>query len=204
MTLYINEVEGFWLTVNLATFILTLFALWDAWVAKGIVRRLNGHAREIAAAGNLRREVIRLVVQTLLLFVVIPGLFTDHPTTLSLPLVALIAVPMVLLLGSVYDTIDRRRLIGTVEQALRGESEQSLTRIEVAIAENTELTQQAADHADLAYKEANSVNEKIATQGAAILAQGEDAVVDRERGVRVEEVGKDTNERAIDIQGRMP
>ncbi len=130
MTLYVNEVEGFWFTVNLATFVLTLFALWDAWVQAGVVKRLNGKAREIAAAGNLRREAIRLVVQTLLLTAVVPGLFTPGTAGWSVALVALLAIAPVLLVATIFDAIERRRLIGTVEKAMEGESARVLARIE--------------------------------------------------------------------------
>lgn len=193
----VNEVEAVWLSVTLAGFVLTLFALWDAWVARGVVKRLNGHAREIAAAANVRREAIRLVVQTLFLIVVIPGLFSDRPLVLSISVAALIAVPVVLLANSVVDTVDRRRLIGVIETAMRLDSERSLGRIEAAIAENTELTQLAADHADAAYKVANNVNQKIASQGEAIIEQGEHAAADRL-------IGADTNETAHRIDERIP
>lgn len=93
------------------------------------------------------------------------------------------------------------RVLGQAERAV--DEQARGVRIEAAIAANTELTQLAADHADHAYKEANSVNEKIASQGAVLVAQGEAAEDDRARVVRIEDVSTDTNERAIDIQGRI-
>lgn len=147
MTLYVNEAEALWFVVSLATFVLTLFALADAWIARSVVKSLNGHAREIAANGNIRREGVRLIVQTLLLIVVIPSLFSDYPITLSPPSVALIAVPVMLFVNSVMDTVDRRKLIGAVAREVEAESIRTLGRIEVAITANTELTQVAADQA---------------------------------------------------------
>jgi len=43
----------------------------------------------------------------------------------------------------------------------------------------TQISQQASDHADAAFHEANSVNQKIAVQGEAIIAQGEERRADR-------------------------
>ncbi len=94
------------------------------------------------------------------------------------------------------------RVISQSERAVDDRARTS--RIEVAIAENTELTQLAADAADHAYTEANGLNEKIASQGAVIVKQGEDAAEDRERGVRIEDVATDTRQRTIDIQERLP
>lgn len=85
----------------------------------------------------------------------------------------------------------------SVDERARG------ARLEDALGENTDLTRLAVEHADHAYREANSVNQKIATQGAVIVAQGEAAVTDRKRVARIEDVGIDTNERAIDIQDRL-
>lgn len=92
-----------------------------------------------------------------------------------------------------------------ISQAERAVDDRTRTgRIEDAIAENTDLTKLAAEAADHAYHEANSVNEKIASQGAVIVRQGAEAVTDRERGARIEDVSIDTNQRTIDIQERLP
>lgn len=89
------------------------------------------------------------------------------------------------------------------EERAAGDRERAV-RIEGALAENTDITKLAAEHADNAYREANSVNEKIASQGAVLVSQGKNAVEDRARGVRIEDVSTDTNKRAIDIQERLP
>lgn len=197
MTLYVNEGEAVWFVVTLATFVMTLLSLWDAWVTLGVVKRLNGHAREIAANSNFRREAIRLVTQTLLLFVVIPSLFVDRPIQLNPQIIALTLVPVALFANSALDTLDRRRLIGTVEKAMIAENTKTLGRIEVAITANTELTQVAAEHADSAYREANSVNEKIASQGEILIAHGEALTQDLA-------LNQDTNDTTHRIDDRVP
>lgn len=54
-----------------------------------------------------------------------------------------------------------------------GSMEATLGRLEDKMDANTAISQQASDHADHAFHEANEVNQKIASQGAAILRQGE-------------------------------
>jgi len=44
-------------------------------------------------------------------------------------------------------------------------------RIEEALTDNTRISQEASNHADAAYHEANTVNEKLAAQGREILEQ---------------------------------
>lgn len=60
---------------------------------------------------------------------------------------------------------------------------------------NTAISQQASDHADKAYQEANSVNDKIADQGAIIITQGDQIAIDGE-------VGRDTNVKVTEIRDR--
>lgn len=159
--IHINGVEALWIGVNALTLILTIIALFDAWhdlqIAAGADRR---RARTLTARGNVRREVFRLVVQALLLSIAIPGVLVDQETALSLPILALIAVPVVLLISTLLDTRDRSRLAGMLLTDIA--SERVSLALETSVQENIELTKDAAHKADAAYKEANHVNLKIA------------------------------------------
>lgn len=107
----VNEVEAFWLLINLVTLILTVRAYLEARADRDAVKALNGRARELAAAGQVRREGFRVIVQALLLSVVIPSLFAPGGVSLTAPIVALMAVPVVLLVSSWLDSRDRRALV---------------------------------------------------------------------------------------------
>jgi len=134
MIVSVNAVEAVWLTASGLGFLLTAYALFDAFGQREIVRRLNGRAAELAAATNVRREFIRLAVQALLLFVVLPGLFSDRETPLTPIVAALIAVPVLLLVNTIVDLRDRRRLVGVVLQAVTTEQQQASKRIEAGLA----------------------------------------------------------------------
>lgn len=179
MTLAINSVEFVWVTLNVLTLAFTITAYFDARADRTAVRLLNGKARELAASGIVRRESFRVATQLLLLVVVIPSLFREGDTNLSPALAALMTVPVVLLLSSFFDARERKALTVLVTAEALQVKTDALDRIETALAENTAISQEASDHADAAYKEANSVNVKIATQGAAILKQGETMDADR-------------------------
>jgi hypothetical protein len=55
----------------------------------------------------------------------------------------------------------------------------AMLRLEAKLDANTAISQEASDHADAAYHEANSVNSKIAAAETAILAQNDDRSADR-------------------------
>lgn len=107
----VAPVEWIWLLSSGGGLLFTLVAFVDAWRLRNV---LNG-ARRLVARGNVRREVLRVIVQTLLLVVIIPGLFIDRPVTLSLPILCLIAVPPVLLLNTIWDAYDRHRVVRLVK-----------------------------------------------------------------------------------------
>jgi len=46
-------------------------------------------------------------------------------------------------------------------------------RLELAVAENTRISQQASDNADAAYQQANTINLKLEAQGREILAEAD-------------------------------
>jgi hypothetical protein len=65
---------------------------------------------------------MRLVTHTLLLLVVLPGLFVDRELTLTLPLLALIAAPVPILVNSILDAVDRRRLLEQTRRDMAAET----------------------------------------------------------------------------------
>lgn len=174
MSLAIDPLEAFWVTILAIAFGVTLMGLIDARDNSKAIKLLNGHARELAAAGTIRREALRLVVQALLFSVAVPGLFEDRPVHLSWPLVALMLVPVVLLHATVMDARDRRRMTAITAAELVIERDDSVKRLMRAIEENTAISQAASDNAEKAYHEANTVNEKIAHQGERIDILGAD------------------------------
>lgn len=195
MTLSVDAIEAIWITLNLTTFVLTASALLDAMADRAAVRLLNGRARELAAAGIVRREVLRLAVQALFLIAIVPGLFVERPVSLTPTVLALMSVPAILLVSSVLDARDRKAMTVIVASDALSYRADALQRIESELKKNTAISVKASEHADAAYHEANSVNLKIASQGDAMVAQGE-------RAESIAETVDDTHERVIDIQER--
>lgn len=169
MILSVSPVEGVWLVANLIALVLTLSALVGALSDQAAVHALNGKARELAATGQVRREALRAIVQVLLVFVVIPGLFVDRDVPLTPTVTALMAVPLVLLLSSILDARDRRRMTVLATAEVIDHRNAILDRIEEAITENTEISRAASELASAAYQEANTVNKKLEAQGREIL-----------------------------------
>lgn len=168
MDLHIDALEVIWIITNTVALLLTALALIEAWQGLAVA---TGGARRILARGNVRREVLRLIVQFLLLLIVAPGLFTERPTPLNLFVLILMAIPAILLASTMLDAYDRRRLVSLVWSDIEAERGVGLDRIEEMLKENTVLTKDAGKKADAAYKEANSVNNKIANlqkEGVAI------------------------------------
>lgn len=199
MTLSVNLVEGLWIFINLAAFSLTLTALVEARADRAAVKILNGHARELAADSIVRREAIRVVVQLLLLSVAVPGLFVDRPIVFTPAVGALMAVPVLILISSFLDARDRKSLTVLVAADLLADTTNELAAIRADIAENTEVSREAVVEARRAYHEANSLNEKIAVQGEALVAQGEDRAIAAEDAKRVEATIEETSEKVDDI-----
>ena len=172
MTLSVHPVEAVWFIVNLTTFLLTVSAFVDARADRAAVKLLNGHGRELIANATIRREGIRLTIQVLLLVVVVPGLFSDRAIVLSVPLVALMIVPVLLLLNSFFDARDRKALTVLVAADIVSDASRRFDRIEAALAENTVISQAARDDAQEAASVANHMNAKLFRQQEAGLAQG--------------------------------
>ena len=163
MTLFIDPIEGLWVGVTTTTLILTLYALFEAIRSLRLARldaSASHEARETVAAGNVRREALRAVVQSLLLSIAIPGLFIDRSITLTAPVLALILVPLTLFTSTVFDARDRGRLADILVDLVRVERE--ALALESSVQENIELTKHVGQQAVAAYEEANTVNQKIA------------------------------------------
>lgn len=94
------------------------------------------------------------------------------------------------------------KIVEEVERTHESGLIQMEARLLDSIDANTRLTQQASDNANRAYTEANSVNEKIAEQGAALLAQADSQETDRATTKRVEATGDDTNIKVTEIRDR--
>ena len=108
--MYVDQIEAIWIVLNLVAFIVTVLALREAHQDRRAVLAYNGKARELAAWGNVRREIFRAVIQLLLLFLVLPGLYSDRPVSLSFGVVVLMSVSSLLLVATVWDYFERRIL----------------------------------------------------------------------------------------------
>lgn len=202
----IDLIEFAWITINLITFVLTVVAIADAKANQAAVKLLNGYARELAAAGALRREWVRLFVQFVFLGIAVPSMFTVNPERTPAQYIAiglLMAAALVLLLNTVKDRRDREKMTVLVAADVLHERESFLSRIEAKLDENTLISQAASEHADAAYQVANNVNEKIARQGEALVAQGE--VQEAQEAGQIALAGaitetiEDTHDKVIDI-----
>lgn len=145
MTFHLNPIEVLWIIVNAIAIVLTGIATLEALRDLSLARvDQEGHqARELAAFGNLRREILRLLVQFLLLSLALPGLFSDQPIPLTPFLVVLIAVPVVLLVSTLLDARDRTRLADLLVSDVR--SERALLALESSVRENISLTRDVGD-----------------------------------------------------------
>lgn len=168
-TIFIDPLELLWITINLVTILMTAAALADALAVKRDVEILNGRAREIAATGNVRREIYRLVVQVLLLTIVVPGLFREAPTPLNITVATLMAIPIVLLVSTLLDARDRRRLTVLVTTDIMAERESSMARLErliknassAALTDHVETNDRIDDAVAVAKVEHAATNQRI-------------------------------------------
>ena len=113
MTVSVDPLEGLWLLVNLVALIVTGLAMIEALRDLAVARtdsEAQHEARELTAFGNVRREGLRIVVQLLLLSLVIPGLLSDRPIPITPFVVVFIAIPVVLLVSTVFDARERVKL----------------------------------------------------------------------------------------------
>ena len=196
MTFSVGPLEAIWIVLNLITFALTVSALVDARADREAVKLLNGHARELAASGIVRREWIRLAVQTLLLTVAIPGVFIERDIVLSVPIGALMVVPVLLLLSSFLDARDRKALTVLVAADLLADATTRFDQLERLVTENTAISTEAVVEAKRAYEEANNLNERMSAQDVQIATIGEQGVA---VGERIEDTVEDTAAKVTDL-----
>lgn len=90
-------------------------------------------------------------------------------------------------------------VVGTVVAVRRPQRTHQVTLDDIAaqLREIERLAAVSSEHAEAAYTAASDADDRV-------MSQSERAVDDRARVVRVEETGRDTNERAQDIQERLP
>lgn len=112
--IHIGVVESVYIGINLVAALLTVMSLIEAERDRRAVKALNGRAREVAAGGNVRREVTRLVMQGILLSLAVPAAFSDRDINLSPTVAVLMAIPAVLLVESWLDGRERRVLMAIV------------------------------------------------------------------------------------------
>jgi hypothetical protein len=136
----LSAVEWFWLLVNASALGFQLLSLWWAWDRRSTVKQLNGKAREIAAAGNVRREIIRVAVQLLFIGIAIPSIFSPAEIRLTPPLLCLLLIPPLVCLNSALDVRDTLLLIRIAHSEIEDERARTLTEIKEALDHQTEAT----------------------------------------------------------------
>ncbi len=198
-----GPVEAVWIALTLTTAVLTVLALRDAHQRWNALRKYNGSARGIVARANIFEERVRLYVQVVLFVLGVPSLFRPGDVALTPFVVLFLTIAIALFLNTIHARTTRQRLDDVTEADLA--HERDILRMEkrlnvraddrsavliAKVEENTEISREA-------YHEANSVNEKIASQGAVIVEQGEHAAADRL-------TSRDTNETAHRIDERVP
>lgn len=115
----IDAIEAFYILVNTVTVVLTVAALFNARADRAALN--DGPIRTIIANGNVRREWIRLGVQLLLLSIAIPAILSARETQLSPIVLVLLAIPLLLMMSSIFDQRDRDRLRILALQGLTAE-----------------------------------------------------------------------------------
>lgn len=125
MTFWLSDLARYWTAINGVIALITVAALIDAIRDHHAIRRLDGTLAHIAANGNVRRELMRLLTQALLLaygWSVVQG--PDRQIALTFPLLCLLMVPVPILANTAGDWRDRKRL----ERVDRSEREQARRR----------------------------------------------------------------------------
>ncbi len=140
--IFLNEVEQFWLVSNCLVTLMTVAALIDAIADRNAVRLRNGMARTITARANVRREVIRLVIQALLIAVIIPRALIDDPAVFTPGIVILLCVPLVLLLNTILDARTRRQLAALSLEQIEAERTRLEEKMDALAAQGADLSAQ--------------------------------------------------------------
>lgn len=125
MTFSVNLVEAIWITLNGVTFGLTLWALWDARVARKDAKESDGTRLKVAR-GNVRREKARLAIQAIFLTIAIPGVFSENEAELTPLLLLFLSIPLILLVSTILDARERREIMAIEQEQLSHERDESL------------------------------------------------------------------------------
>ena len=141
----LSLVEAYWVGTSLITTIVTLMALADARQDVAAVSSLNGHVRGIVARGNFRREFIRLLVQVSFLAIAAPAVASDRETVITLPVLIFLAAPPLVLLNTLSDMRDRRRITRKYAADIETEREASARRLRERLDERADTLQATAD-----------------------------------------------------------
>lgn len=109
----IDPIEFFWIITNTIAIIITVTSFLESRQDLIAAKDTDGQfspARVLTALGKMRREGFRIIISTLLLILIVPGLFSDRPVTLT-PFVAIfITIPMILLISTILDRRERWQL----------------------------------------------------------------------------------------------
>ena len=108
-----------WLTVNVATLVMTAFAIQSANRDERAVKALNGAAREAAVEGARQQEYIRFLKAGLLLAVSIVPLIDGRAATIKLTpgIFILTLIPILIWAGAFVAWRTRRRVDALVRGA---------------------------------------------------------------------------------------
>ena len=131
--IHLNAIELGWISVNLIAAAMTVAALLEARSDWAILKGFNGSARGIVARATIRRETFRLCSQVALLLVAVPAIFSDREVVLTLPLVALLCVPVFILANTLSDRRMRHALAHKLEADIVKERDASLNRMEARL-----------------------------------------------------------------------
>lgn len=114
MTISVGPIEAIWLSLTLigagVTFIAYLDALRDRKAARALNGTIEGVVRRIVARGNVRRELVRLAIQSLFLAIALPSVFSTAEIRLTPFLLGLMALPALQLVNTSSDYVDRRHI----------------------------------------------------------------------------------------------
>lgn len=121
----LSGLELFWLILNSVTLLVAIYGIIDARRGRQIVEEMGGEpvelsVRRIVARENIRRDVIRVICQSLLLGIAVPAIFSDRVITLTPILSMLLLLACALAAQGLMDLRERqeiRRILAADEEA---------------------------------------------------------------------------------------
>lgn len=126
LELFIGPVEAFWLLTLAISCVISAAALADAIADRRAILALNGRAKEfrsrrLIGVGNIRRESVRLAIQLILFSLAVPSVFDDRDIPITPALVLFLCLPAILLINSILDMDERRKLSQIIQQEIERE-----------------------------------------------------------------------------------